>query len=65
MGLRYARTLVDLIEDGALRDNIGMARIGLNTDGAKVVARIPSRPRQLECLVKICSICESGKGKNS
>jgi hypothetical protein len=29
MGLRYARTLVGLIEDAAFRDIIGMARIGL------------------------------------
>jgi hypothetical protein len=50
MGLRYARTLVDLIEDAALRGNIGMARIGLNTDDAKAVARIPPRPHQLGVL---------------
>ena len=63
MGLRYSRTLVDLIEDAALRDNIGMARIGLNTDGAKAVACIPSRPHQLECFVKICSTCKGDRAR--
>ena len=65
MGQRYARTRVDLIEDAALGDDIGMARIGPNKDGAKVVARIPSRPHQLGCSVKICSTGNGGKGKNS